>query len=454
MSATMLGVAPSALASEGPYELVERMADVLVYVEEAYVDPVERSRLLDGAITGMVAELDPHSAYLTPAQFAQFVEDTQGEFAGLGVEVDFRDDRVTVIATMPGSPAEQAGILPGDRIVAVDSSPIAGTRAEAIIRRMRGPVGTQIRLTIEREGNTAPLHMTLTRAIVVVPSVEAKLLEHSIAYVRLKSFQEGCYVELVEQIAGLRRKQPLAGIILDLRGNPGGLVSEAIAIADEFLDHGVIYSARHRGRVVETVVSQTGDLLEKIPLVVLVGAGTASSAEIVSGALQDRGRATLVGEPTFGKGSVQNVIELSGGAGLLLTTLRYFTPKGRAIQARGLIPSVLVKSDAADSAIREADISGHLHGEGSDAGAPSVPPDANAAARTSGEQRTQPVGSEEAAAAHEEATPAQRGARRPIAPERVPIAALPVDPTRHNDPVLARGYAMLREQIASATKAR
>ncbi|HEY5959524.1 MAG TPA: S41 family peptidase, partial [Polyangiaceae bacterium] len=286
-----LAVTVEAAADEGPYAVVDRFADVLVYVEEAYVDPVERSRLLDGAIAGMVSELDPHSSYLTPAQFAQFVEDTQGEFAGLGVEVDFREDRITVIATMPGSPAERAGILPGDRIVAVDSSPITGARAEAIIRRMRGPVGTQIRLTLRRDGKAEPIQLTLTRAIVIVPSVESRLLDRDIAYVRLKSFQEGSYVELIEQIAGLRRKARLTGVILDLRGNPGGLVSEAVAIADEMLDHGVIYSARHRGRVVETVVSQTGDLLEKLPLVVLVGAGTASSAEILSGALQDRGRA-------------------------------------------------------------------------------------------------------------------------------------------------------------------
>jgi carboxyl-terminal processing protease len=307
---------------------------------------------------------------------------------------------------------------------------------------------------------------------VIVPSVESRLLERDIAYVRLKSFQEGSYVELIEQIAGLRRKARLTGVILDLRGNPGGLVSEAVAIADEMLDHGVIYSARHRGRVVETVVSQTGDLLEKLPLVVLVGAGTASSAEILSGALQDRGRATLVGEPTFGKGSVQNVIELSGGAGLLLTTLRYFTPKGRAIQARGLIPNVLVRTDDTRPVLREADISGHLHGEGVDSGAV----DAMTAQAAIPEARIttkepRPAEPKESTsdvlepklddavlsdATTEATSNSEANGRAPkrFAPERTPIATLLPDPTQGPDPVLARGYSLLCEQAVGGAKGR
>ncbi len=409
-------------ADPGPYAILERIADVLVYIEESYVDPVDRSRLLEGATAGMVSELDPHSAYLTPAQFAQFVEDTQGAFAGLGVEVDFREDRVTVIATMPDSPAEHAGMLPGDRIVAVDSIAITGVRADTIIRRMRGPAGTKVRLTLRREGTPDPIHVTVTRAIVNVPSVEGKLLESGVGYVRLKSFQEGSYVELIEAIARLSAAKQLGGLILDLRGNPGGLVSEAVAIADEFLDRGTIYSARHRGHVVETVASVNGDLLERMPLLVLVGAGTASSAEIVTGALQDRGRAVVVGEPTFGKGSVQNVIELPGGAGLLLTTLRYFTPKGRAIQARGLVPDVLVKSADSRPTVREADIAGHLHTEG----APTEPkPDSSTI------------------------VPPADGSDgpRPLPDERLPLTKVPMNPTSGNDPVLAKGYELLLTQM-------
>jgi carboxyl-terminal processing protease len=416
-----LFIAAHAHADPGPYAILERFADVLVYIEESYVDPVDRSRLLEGATAGMVSELDPHSAYLTPAQFSQFIEDTQGAFAGLGVEVDFREDRVTVIATMPDSPAERAGMLPGDRIVAVDSITITGIRADAIIRRMRGPAGTKVRLTLRREGTTDPIDVTLTRAIVNVPSVEGKLLDAGVGYVRLKSFQEGSYVELIEEIARQSAAKQLAGLVLDLRGNPGGLVSEAVAIADEFLDRGTIYSARHRGRVVETVTSTNGDLLERMPLLVLVGAGTASSAEIVAGALQDRSRAVVVGEPTFGKGSVQNVIELPGGAGLLLTTLRYFTPKGRAIQARGLAPDVLVKSTASRNALREADIAGHLHTEG----APTEPkPDSTSSLPTDSSDGP-----------------------RHLPDERVPLAKVPMNPTSGNDPVLAKGYQLLLTQI-------
>lgn len=409
-------------ANAGPYDILDRFADVLVYIEEAYVDPVERTRLLEGATAGMVSELDPHSAYLTPAQFAQFIEDTQGAFAGLGVEVDFREDRVTVIATMPDSPAERAGILAGDRIVAVDSVPITGVRADTIIRRMRGPAGTKVRLTLRRDGKPDPISVTVTRAIVSVPSVEGKLLDATIGYVRLKSFQEGSYVELVEQLARLSGKQQLRGLILDLRGNPGGLVSEAIAVADEFLDRGTIYSARHRGQVVETITSSNGDLLEHMPLLVLVGAGTASSAEIVTGALQDRGRALVVGEPTFGKGSVQNVIELPGGAGLLLTTLRYFTPKGRAIQARGLMPDVVVKSADATAAVREADIAGHLHTEG-------APTETKAETAVTTPSETADV-----------------PARLPA--ERVALQRVPSNPATGDDPVLAKGYALLLDQLA------
>jgi len=409
-------------AGTGPYDILERLADVLVYIEEGYVDPVDRSRLLEGATAGMVSELDPHSAYLTPAQFTQFIEDTQGAFAGLGVEVDFRDDSITVIATMPDSPAERAGLLAGDRIVAVDSVPITGVRAETIVRRMRGPVGTKVRLTLRREGAADPISITVTRAIVSVSSVEGKLLDSHIAYVRLKSFQEGCYVELVEQLARLSTPKPLRGLLLDLRGNPGGLVSEAIAIADEFLDRGTIYSARHRGQVVETITSANGDLLERLPLLVLVGAGTASSAEIVTGALQDRGRALVVGEPTFGKGSVQNVIELPGGAGLLLTTLRYFTPKGRAIQARGLLPDVIVKSAASRMAVREADIAGHLQTEG-------APTETKHEAPKSAPEDD----SEET---------------RRVPDERLSIAKIPLDPAKGSDPVLAKGYELLLGQLA------
>lgn len=433
-----LGIALSCLvaspcrAEDGPYAVIERLADVLVRVEQSYVDPVDRKRLLEGAAAGMVAELDPHSAYLTPSQFAQFLEDTEGRFAGIGVEVDFRDDQVTVIVAMPNSPAERAHIQAGDRIVAVDGVPITGFRADSVVRRMRGPAGTQVKLTIRRAGLPEPITVTVTRAVVAVPSVEGRLLDHDVAYVRLKVFQEGCYSELLNQLATLGQKAKFTSLILDLRGNPGGLVNEALAIADEFLDAGVIYSARHRGKVVESVRSYDGDLLEKLPLVVLVNASTASSAEIVTGALQDRGRAQVIGAPTFGKGSVQNIIELEGGAGLLLTTLRYFTPKGHAIQARGLVPDVIVSTDQDRGSLREADMAGHLPTEGANAGPLSSADTDNSKPPPSSVQPTQT----------DDATTEQARRKPPV--ERVPLESIASTPSAEVDPVLAKGFELLR----------
>jgi carboxyl-terminal processing protease len=391
----------------------------------------------------MVAELDPHSAYLTPAQFAQFLEDTQGQFAGIGVEVDFRDDQVTVVSTMPGSPAERVGILAGDRIVAIDGVPVTGVRADVMVKRMRGTAGTTVKLMLRRSGHVEPIALDVTRAIVVVPSAEGRVLDGAVGYVRLKAFQEGCYRELLDVLAALGRPTRLRGILLDLRSNPGGLVSEAVAIADEFLGNGVVYSARHRGKVVEVVSSREGDLLEKIPVLVLVNAGTASSAEIVAGALRDHGRAKLVGESTFGKGSVQNIIELPDGAGLLLTTLRYFTPNGHAIQARGLTPDVLVEAQPNLLKIREADLAGHLQTEGlesaTNAAGASSPP-STATPRVSGTSQS-PSDSKGSA-------PPRDVPERVIAPERVPLNQLPNDPAKGEDRALAKGYELLLAQLS------
>lgn len=448
-------------AKDGPYAVIERMASVLVQVEQNYVDAVDRSRLVEGATAGMVSELDPHSSYLSPTQFSQFMDDTQGRFAGLGVEVDFRDDQVTVVATMKGSPAELAGVKAQDRIIAVDGVSIAGERADKLIRRMRGQVGSVVKLTLRRKGVASPLTLPVTRAIVSIASVEGRLLEGRIAYVRLKVFQEGCYNDLLEQLAILNAKGPVQGLILDLRHNPGGLVSEAIAIADEFLDRGVIYSARHRGKVVEVVESSTGDALEKLKLLVLVDAATASSAEIVSGALQDRGRAVIVGRKTFGKGSVQNIIELEGGAGLLLTTLRYFTPKGHPIQAQGLTPDVEVVAAAEGEGLREADIEGHLATEGTATTRPVValvPPTGGAPTAP----QSDPAGAETdapgtAAAPHGGDSPSGSGTVGPAAedsgrpetnPMRRDIEAVPANPSKDRDAVLAKGYQLLLEQLA------
>ncbi len=415
-----------ASAERGPadrtYDGVDRLAVVLARVEQDHVEPVDSERLLEGALEGMVGRLDPHSAYLNPQRYAQFLEDSEGQFAGIGVEVDFRDDRVLVIATIPGSPAERAGLKTGDRIVAVNGMPIAGIAADQIVRNLRGQPGSKVRLAIRRNGRDEPLIVTLTRDVVRIRSVEGRRLKDDIGYVRLKLFQGGTYAELMGELASLQTEKPLTGLILDLRGNPGGLVAEAVAIADEFLDDGLIYTARHRGQVVETVRSDSGDLLEALPLSVLTDDGTASSAEILAGALKDRRRASVVGGPTFGKGSVQFVLDLPWGGGLLLTSLVYFTPSGLAIQARGLEPTVRISGDTSSPpSFTERDLDGHLP-----AASPTEPSPGNGS-----DDRTDDF----SALAQDPAG------------ERTPIADIAPNPEQGRDRVLAAAYAELRRRV-------
>ncbi|HEX3597681.1 MAG TPA: S41 family peptidase [Polyangiaceae bacterium] len=364
-----LGVARLARASEGPYDLVRQLARVLVLVENEYVDPVDRTRLLEGAIKGMVAELDPHSSYLPEEDYRIFEADTKGEFGGIGVEVDFRNETVIVIAPIEGSPAARAGIRPGDRIVAIDGSPVRGRSMQDLIRRMRGKPGSPIVVSVSRGNDDKVVHYPLKREIIQVASVASKLLVGNVAYVKLKQFQSGTRDELVRAVVKLRGEAhgTLSGVLLDLRNNPGGLVDEASAVADELLTGGVIYTTRHRGEIVESVSAGAGGSLSREPMVALVNEYSASAAELLAGALQDHKRATIVGAPTFGKGSVQSIIDLPGGAGLRLTTMRYYTPGGHAIQAQGIHPDVTIEAGAVDrnlGPIRESDLENHLAPEG------------------------------------------------------------------------------------------
>jgi carboxyl-terminal processing protease len=376
-------------AAESPYELLDQMARVLVLVETEYVEPVDRARLTEGAIKGMVAELDPHSAYMPKPDYAIFQSDTEGSFAGIGVEVDFRDDAVVVIAPIEGSPADHAGVRPGDRILAIDNVSIRGRSPDELVRQMRGPAGTEVLLTIRREGEEKYRYFKLRREVIRVSSIKSKLLDAGIAYLRVKQFQSGTHQELLEAYAKLRDSAggDVAGVLLDLRNNPGGLVDEASAVADEFLSGGVIYTTRRRGQIVSEVRADPKGVLRRGPVVVLVNEYTASAAELVAGALLDQSRAPVVGTPTFGKGSVQTVLDLPGGAGLRLTTMRYYTPSGHSIQARGVQPSVLIKSgyvpDQAIGVVREADLPNHLPTEGA-APKPAAPaaPQAGAPADT------------------------------------------------------------------------
>lgn len=354
--------------SHSPFHIISQLGRVLVLIENEYVDVVERGRLIEGAIKGMVAELDPHSSYLSAEDFATFKGDTEGEFGGVGVEVDFSNDTVTVIAPIEGSPADRKGVEPGDQIIAIDRKAVRGKSMDDLVKLMRGAPNTSVEISIRRRGHDEPLHFDLVREVIEVSSVASKRLSGDIAYLRLKQFQRGTHLELLQAVGALLTEEtPLAGAILDLRNNPGGLVSEAVAVADEFLPGGLVYSTRRRDTIVDEVAATSGGALSAVPLVVLVNEFSASAAELVAGALQDNHRAKVVGMVTFGKGSVQSIIDLPFGSGLRLTTLRYYTPNGHAIQAQGIHPDVILDPTALrdrNAPIpREADLDNHLPAE-------------------------------------------------------------------------------------------
>ncbi|MEJ7728976.1 MAG: S41 family peptidase [Polyangiaceae bacterium] len=354
--------------ASSPYAPFDQLARVLVLVENQYVEPAQRTKVIEGAIKGMVAELDPHSAYMNPAEFALFQSETEGKFGGVGVEVDFRNEYVTVIAPIEGSPAARAGMKSGDQILSVNGKPMRGERIDKLVTLMRGPAGSKVRVVVRRAGVPDPLTFDLVREEIHVTSVVGKRLDGDVAYLRLKQFQEGTHEELLRAAAKLRSesKNPLAGVILDMRSNPGGLVDEAEAVADEFMGEGSIYSTRHRGKVIDEARARPGGAFATVPIVVLVNEYSASSAELVAGALQDSRRASVVGAPTFGKGSVQTIYDLPGGAGMRLTTMRYYTPSGRSIQAQGIRPDIAIESKqvAPGDVVRESDLEGHLPAEG------------------------------------------------------------------------------------------
>jgi carboxyl-terminal processing protease len=349
-----------------PYRLLDQVGRVLEIVENDYYEPVDRSQLLEGALKGMVGSLDPHSTYLAAQDFEIFQGDTEGRFGGIGVEVDFDDGRITVISPVEGSPADRAGIRPGDAIVAIDGQPVRGKRPDALVKQMRGLAGTHVAITVRREGAKGLLEFDLVREVISVASVAGKLLDGHIAYLRIKGFQLGTHTELLQTIGQLRAEAngPLQGVLLDLRNNPGGLVSEAVAVADEFLSGGVIFSTRHRGRVLHEARAGRAGALTRGPMVVLLNEFSASAAELLAGALKDNHRAHVVGTKSFGKGSVQTIIDLPEGAGLKLTTALYYTPRGRAIQAQGVEPDVLVEpgyvAGKGYQVVREQDLEGHI----------------------------------------------------------------------------------------------
>jgi carboxyl-terminal processing protease len=329
-----------AQAEPEPLGLFAEIGRVMAKTEAAYVDPVSRKKLIEGALSGMIGGLDPHSSYMNREEYAAFLDDSAGRFAGVGVEVDIRADGIVLVGVIEGSPAEKSGLRGGDRLLAVDGESLGDSSPSALLRKLRGAPGTAVTVVIQREGELEPRTVKLVRAQITVASVQVLLLEEDVLYIRIKQFQEGTHAELRAQLARLNPQtgaKPKA-ILLDLRSNPGGLVDEAVAIADEFLDAGTVYSLRNRGQTVERAVAEKGGALLSAPLLVLVNEWSASASELLAGALQDNKRGQVAGAQTFGKGSVQTIFDLPAGSGLKITTGRYYTPNGTAIQGEGVHP--------------------------------------------------------------------------------------------------------------------
>jgi carboxyl-terminal processing protease len=334
-----------------PWEEANLFAEVYERIKRDYVEEVDDHALIEKAVRGMVAALDPHSAYLDSEEFEEIRLSTMGSYPGVGIEVVPAEGAVKVLHTIEGSPAQHAGLRAGDEIVKIDGVDIAGDLTGATAR-MRGASGSTVRLAIRRRGAPALLEFTLRRAQVEVRSVTQQTLEPGYGYVRITSFTETTSEDLNHAILRLKRDNPsgIKGLILDLRDNPGGVLEAGVTVADDFLDHGVIMTAEGRTPEARFRMDAThGDLLGGAPLVVLVNGGTASASEIVAGALKDHGRALLVGRQTYGKGSVQTVMPLAHGGALKLTTSRYFTPSGASIQGKGIVPDIL-ESGAPQSA--------------------------------------------------------------------------------------------------------
>lgn len=340
-----------------PWQEARLLAEVLERIRTEYVEAVSDEELIEAAIRGMIADLDPHSSFLDAQQFDEIRISTTGEYSGVGIEVALKDGLVTVVRPMDDTPAQRAGVLPGDRIVAIDDVPVDPENLNDTIDRMRGRAGTPVRITIARGSQDEPLEFTLSRASVQVHSVVGRLTEPGLGYAKISHFSEATARELERQLAALTQDNgaPLRGLVLDLRDNPGGVLEAAVGVSDLFLDEGLIVRANGRAPDARFEMSaRPGDVLEGAPLVVLVNGASASASEIVAGALRDHGRARLVGSQTYGKGSVQTVMPLSNGQAIKLTTSRYFTPSGASIHKRGITPDVVVDRKQA-AAAHEAD---------------------------------------------------------------------------------------------------
>jgi carboxyl-terminal processing protease len=364
-----------------PFEELRSFSGVFEAIKQGYVEPVEDKKLITGAINGMLSDLDPHSAYLDQDGFKELRESTQGEFGGLGIEVDMEDGFVKVVSPIEDTPAFRAGLKTGDLIVKLDDAPVKGMTLNAAVKRMRGKPKTSIRLTIVRKSEAKSFDVTLVRDVIRVQSVKSELIEPGYGYVRLAQFQEHTGEDLVKHLNQLYKNGALKGLILDLRNDPGGLLNGAVGVSAAFLSPKalVVYTDGRTKDARHKYVASPDDYLrgthddylktlpagvKTVPMVVLVNAGSASASEIVAGALQDYKRATLIGTQTFGKGSVQTIVPLENNTAIKLTTALYYTPNGRSIQAKGIEPDIQVDQPGASTQrVREADLVKHLANE-------------------------------------------------------------------------------------------
>lgn len=364
----------SATAAGTDYESIELFTDVLAIVKKSYVEEVDTKKLIYGAINGMLAALDPHSSFMPPDTYKELKLDTKGEFGGLGIEISIKDGILTVISPIEDTPAYRAGIKAGDQILKIDDKFTKDLTIMDAVKRMRGVKGTKVTLTIMREGFDKPKDFPLTRDIIQVKSIKFKMLDDGYGYVRIAQFQEKTADDLQKALDSLNEsaKGKLNGLVLDLRNDPGGLLDQAVKVSETFLAEGklIVYTEGREKDAQMKFSSRAGKKQPDYPIVALINSGSASASEIVAGALQDHKRAVVMGVQSFGKGSVQTIIPLSDNSGLRLTTAKYYTPSGRSIQAKGIVPDIVVerieldvKEKKESMHLREKDLENHFEND-------------------------------------------------------------------------------------------
>jgi len=354
------------------YRSLDIFTEVLRKVEKNYVEPQKAEKLIQGAIKGMMHDLDPHSSFLTKEEHQELLLETRGSFSGIGIEITIRDGILTVVSPVEGTPAYEAGITAGDRIIRIEGKSTQSMTLMEAVKMIRGPKGTNIELTISRENVEKPIDFTITRDVIPLISVRHQLLAPDIGYVRISSFQNKTANDVAAALEEFEQGRNLKGLIIDLRNNPGGLLTQAMDVSDLFLDEGTIVTTKGRNSSQDIVSKAHRDLTRRrYPIVVLVNGGSASASEIVAGALQDNKRAVVLGTRTFGKGSVQTILPLSDGSGLRLTTAKYYTPSGRSIQSSGIAPDIELEfipekendGEKPGRFLREEDLEGHMRNE-------------------------------------------------------------------------------------------